>query len=235
MARSYGDIQGLSTGIADRPLEVLHAGQEVAHFVFVDNDRDFFSLDPVTQSYVLHPNFASWFDTHGARYASCYVLLEGNIHNSKFAVMQGQPVDFWDSGLPAIWQTGVQLVPRSVVESYFAPFVARLQHKVHVLAAALRDVQVQVVLPPPPIASNEQIAAAWSGVAREQVANAWLRLKVYRLYSALIQQNLQDNGLFTLPPPVAAMDENGFLIQPLWEGATHAQPDYYRLLVPRES
>jgi hypothetical protein len=101
------------------------------------------------------------------------------------------------------------------------------------IAAELPSARRYVLAPPPPIPSEEQIRKnpAIFNFAQYGVEDATVRLKIYNRYIGIVREFCEQTRLNFIPPAPDTRDEAGFLREPYWEGATHANADYYRSIV----
>ncbi len=88
---------------------------------------------------------------------------------------------------------------------------------------------------PPPISDNGYILAHpdryEKRFERHGVAPKNLRLKLWKLYSQIIQGYCADAGITYVPVPDAAKDDEGFLFREGWGNEpTHASPAYGKLV-----
>jgi hypothetical protein len=91
------------------------------------------------------------------------------------------------------------------------------------------------VAPPPPfreVDEDLQLPTAFAPHAGKGIVPARIRMKLYRLRNHLARQHWQSKGVGFLPPPVGAMDEDGFLLRSFWDrDPTHANANYGALVV----
>jgi hypothetical protein len=162
--------------------------------------------------------------------------VAGNHHNLIGLLNHPRKFDFVlpsDPQLPLLEDH--EVVPAAFLEAALA---SHLEYPLRLLAtlartAGCRAVQLQS---PPPNPSAEHIARHPDEVFRDTVeqlgvAPASLRLKLWRLHSALYQKACDAAGVQFLPPPAEAIDPGGFLCERAWgRDATHAS-DWYGDLV----
>lgn len=155
-------------------------------------------------------------------------LIGGNEHNARFMMAQPRPFDVVHPRGPAL-QGGRQVVPRAVIRQLLQEGMATTQLTLRVLAGLFPLAQRRVVAPPPPIASEAQIRSHPEifDFNRHGVEDAGVRLKVYEIMLDLLQAMATQAGYTYLPPPPQNRDAQGFLAEPYWNIATHAQPAYY--------
>ena len=155
-------------------------------------------------------------------------LIGGNEHNARFMMAQPRPFDVVHPRGPAL-QGGRQVVPRAVIRQLLQEGMATTQLTLKVLAGLFPLAQRRVVAPPPPIASETQIRSHPEifDFNRYGVEDAGVRLKVYEIMLDLLQAMATEAGYTYLPPPPQNRDAQGFLSEPYWNIATHAQPAYY--------
>ena len=67
--------------------------------------------------------------------------------------------------------------------------------------------------------------------SRQRLAPAHLRLKVYRVYVALLQGICNGLDIRFVPVPAEAQDAEGYLVERHWHGCTHADSTYYEPLL----
>jgi hypothetical protein len=129
---------------------------------------------------------------------------------------------------PAL-QPGRQVVPRSVIRQLLQEGMATTQLTLKTLAGLFPHAQRRVVAPPPPIESEAQIRSHPEifDFGRYGVQDAGVRLKVYEIMLELLAAMAKESGYTFLAPPPENRDEQGFLAEPYWNIATHAQPAYY--------
>jgi hypothetical protein len=103
-----------------------------------------------------------------------------------------------------------------------------------VLKARFPSAEMVHVLSPPPIPDEAQIQADpevfVNLLARYGLAPAPLRRKIYRVYGEVLEERLAEIGVRLLGPPDGTVDD-GYLREDLWVGATHAGPEYGRLVL----
>lgn len=90
------------------------------------------------------------------------------------------------------------------------------------------------IAPPPPIRSSEWIASHpeifGDLIAQYGLSSPAFRLKIYSFFLDVLERELAVFGVSLMRPPAAGVDEDGFLRNEFWSGATHANEGYGRLV-----
>jgi len=127
-----------------------------------------------------------------------------------------------------------QIVPLEVVRRELRDRAEGLVRSCAALAALLPTTEVVQVMPPPPIADEAQIRRRpevfVQVVEQFGVAPAPLRRKIYEIHEATLRDALSGVGVRLLSAPSDACDD-GYLAEPYWREATHANTAYGRLVL----
>lgn len=90
------------------------------------------------------------------------------------------------------------------------------------------------IAPPPPIPSSEWIASNpeifGDLIAEFGLASPEFRLKVYSIFLDVLERELATFDVNLIRPPLAGVDDAGFLKREFWSGATHANEGYGELV-----
>lgn len=129
-----------------------------------------------------------------------------------------------------------QVVPSAVVERQVRDSMGRTREIFKALRAIRPRTRIIQVMPPPPIASQEQILRSQEPFVRGlegayRITPLSLRLKYHSLYVRESIAALGAMGIECLLPPEEAMAGDGSLREPYWLGATHGNPAYGGLVL----
>ncbi len=164
-------------------------------------------------------------------------VIGGNQYAVLSTVQHPRPFHFCMPGEECHPGQGVELVPFRALEHFF---VSGLRDgNGERLAALRRSTRAKMVhlLAPPPKRKNHYIEHyhdthfAEEGIARLGVSNPKLRMKFWKLQNRAIEDICRELGIETVPPPLAARDQHGYLPRSFYAGdATHANVDYGELV-----
>lgn len=156
----------------------------------------------------------------------------GNEHNVLGLLNHPVPFDFVLPEQPDLpLDETVDVVPAKIVESWMR---ARLEQITFRILGAVRqsvDSPLFHLESPPPIPSNDFIHSVPDSVFQDRigdlgVAPAWLRYKLWRLRSSLVQGFASGLGIEIVFVPKNMQDANGMLVESAWQNATHANAHY---------
>ncbi len=130
------------------------------------------------------------------------------------------------------------IIPYRILESDFSKGIrARDGASLKALRDATRA-RVVHVLAPPPKRDNEHILKhhesrfALDNIVGLGVSPPELRMKFWKLQRRILEDVCEEFGIEVLPPPPAALDEEGFLAPEYYASdATHANPAYGELVL----
>jgi hypothetical protein len=175
--------------------------------------------------------------TAGDRRALMVMSIAGNHHNQIGLLNHPRKFDFVLPSAPDLPLLGDhEVVPAAFIEATLA---SRLAYALRLLATLARTAQCRVVhlQSPPPNPSAEHIARHpdemfKDAVEQYGVAPASVRLKLWKLHSALFRKACDELGIPFVPPPPEAVDPSGFLVERAWgRDATHASDWYGELVI----
>ncbi|MET0582161.1 MAG: hypothetical protein ABWZ08_09340 [Pseudoxanthomonas sp.] len=169
----------------------------------------------------------------GARIVSC---AGGNRHNVIGLMRSPVPFDFVlpeNPGLPVV--PDYKLVPSALMEDFLRRDVASEK----VMLAAIKAVAPGLVHieSPPPVADDVFITENADeyfrsrDILRVGVTPAWIRFKLWRVYSKVIRGYCDELGIGFVPTPKTVTDENGFLLPIARIDATHGNQWYAEKIV----
>lgn len=233
LARSLGTVQkGVWDAMLEAPLPVLdEEGGHLADFVLLNPKAKFFGEQAGRR--VIAAPFASALTRHNQAESLCLVSLHGNDHNGRFMCRHAVPFDFVCPQVPDQIQLGRQIIPRAVMLRQLGTSGAIVADKLGAIQRLLPHARIVFVLPPPPIPDAAQLLSNPEAFdfERHPIEDKWVRLKIYHAYVEVLAQACHQLSVPVLPPPPKALDAEGFLARPHWQGATHAAPSYYSLLL----
>lgn len=172
-------------------------------------------------------------DRHRPRVAS---VIGGNYHNALALVRHPRPFDFHLSGEPSPpLDPQAEPVPEALVRAALEAGLARDRLRLTLLHAAIGPfVHLES---PPPVRDDRFIAAAADayfrarGIARDGVAPAAVRYRIWRLNSGLFRTMVEELGGTMLPVPPGVQDVDGFLRPDLAADATHGNAAYGEAMI----
>jgi hypothetical protein len=179
-----------------------------------------------------------WFGRRSRR-GDCTMALAiaGNDHNVLGLLNHPRRFDFvlpTEPELPLL--DDHEVVPAALIEGALARLVEYPIALTKALAHAL-PCRVVYLQSPPPIPSAEHIARHPDEMFRAElerrgVAPPSLRLKLWKLHSAVWRRACDEAGVPILPPPPEAVDAAGFLAARAWgRDATHGNEWYGDLVI----
>ncbi len=234
MARSLGSVRkGVWDAALAAPLAVTdEAGGHLADFLLLNPKAQVFARQG--DAWAIADPWAGRLAAHNQPDTLCLVSMHGNDHNGRFMCRHEVPFDFICPQVPDPILLGRQIIPRAVMLRQLGSSAALVGGKLGAIQRLLPRARIVFVLPPPPIADAAQIQANPEAFdfERHPIEDKWLRLKVYHAYVEVLSQACHALNVPVLPPPAQARDADGFLAAPHWQGATHAAPSYYSLLLP---
>lgn len=164
-------------------------------------------------------------------------VIGGNQHQTMGLIQHERSFDFLEPGGGGVRpREGVDIIP------YAALFDTMRRHirqgrdgpRMEQVRAAAKCPVVHVVGPPPKehaehILKNHETSYASAGILEKGVSPAPLRMKLWRLQVAVLEEVCADLGLVLLLPPPGTQTAAGFL-QPAFyrNDATHANSEYGR-------
>ncbi|MEH3145218.1 MAG: hypothetical protein PGN34_07680 [Methylobacterium frigidaeris] len=167
----------------------------------------------------------------------CISTIAGNAHNVLALMATDPPFDFRMPDDAGPLRPGAEPIPYGSIRLSFR----RILHDGDL--SMLRAASVAVpelrfhLESPPPLRDEALIRARMDPYFLERypearVADAWLRLKMWRLHSALFAEACEGLGIGFVPAPAEAMDRDGFL-RPDYAhptSSTHANEEYGALV-----
>ncbi len=158
--------------------------------------------------------------------------IGGNEHNINFLTAHPRPFDFVHPAVPSL-DPRRQILPLADMRTIVAGLLRGTLSTTRLLAGQLGKAQRYYLAPPPPNPSEAYVRShpAVFDFTETGVEDATVRLKLYELYLELVADFCREESLTFLPPPPGTRDAKGFLIEALWNGATHAAPAYYDSVV----
>ncbi len=167
----------------------------------------------------------------------CVSTIAGNAHNVLAMIAADPPFDFHTPGGLEPVDEAAHLIPYgSVRRSFEATLADGDLSMLRAASAALPEMRVHVESPPP-LRDNGLIRARMDRYFVDahpgaEVADPWLRLKMWRLHSAVTRAACEGLGIAVLPAPAEAADADGFLLPDFADdrSATHANAAYGALV-----
>ncbi len=178
----------------------------------------------------LRPDLEEWLEAYDD--ADLILLSVSGSDWLNFCISnRPEPFDFILPSAPDLPLTpGARIIPYAEIKE------ALRQHIRHIvlgvgLVAKHAKAPVAYLEPPPPIESNDHIAAtaAWEkdAIASRGMTSPWLRLKFYRLHSELIAEACSAAGVPFHHVPDNARTENGFITPDgVGDDPMHATPGW---------
>lgn len=159
------------------------------------------------------------------------LLVGGNEHSAAAFCEHDVPWDFHLTGDEEL-DPSRQVLALSAVRRLLQLQMWMVEASLSVITREFTHTRRSYVCPPPPIPSLDHIKKNPEvfDFERHPVAPARFRMKVYRVFVALLEQICRERSIAFLPPPAEACDADGFLIEAMWAGCTHAQPSFYSSL-----
>jgi hypothetical protein len=159
-------------------------------------------------------------------------LVGGNEHNDLCFCEHPVPWDFHLPGVDTL-DPSRQVLPLSLIERLLRERLDRVAATLYFLGREFNLARRHCICPPPPIPSSEHIIGHPEvfDFSRQRLAPAHLRLKVYRVYVALLQGICNGLDIRFVPVPAEAQDAEGYLVERHWYGCTHADATYYEPLL----
>ena len=132
---------------------------------------------------------------------------------------------------------GDHYIPSSLVKEILKKRMASTTKVIHFLAALFRN-KLYLLESPPPSPSEEHLRTALDqnaylieNVGRYGISPAPLRLGLWRIRSEIMKKITQALSCVYLTCPTASQDDAGYLIEPAWSNATHANERYGAMVV----
>lgn len=231
MAQCFGEVDADLDRVSAGPVPVRSPDPEAAISLLLLSRRTaFVAFEPGPQGLSVRANAALLeavrrYDRPDARVA---LLINGNEHNSQFMLASPVPFDFEHPRVPGLLP-GRQPVPARFVRKRIEASLALTRLTVAFLAGQLPRAQRFFVAPPPPIPSEAHIRAHPEGFdfAGRAIEHPRVRLKVYEAYLDALADLCAASGVTLLRTPARQRDAEGFLVEPMWYGCTHARPESY--------
>ncbi|SFU97951.1 hypothetical protein SAMN02799631_03599 [Methylobacterium sp. 174MFSha1.1] len=167
----------------------------------------------------------------------CISTIAGNAHNVLALMATEPPFDFHMPGETGPLLPGAEPIPYATIRLS----VRQILHEgdlsmLYAAQAAVPELRFHIESPPP-LRDEALIRARMDPYFLERhpaarVADAGLRLKMWRLHSTLFAEACEALGLIFVPAPKAAMDPDGFLRPELAHptSSTHANEAYGALV-----
>jgi hypothetical protein len=165
-----------------------------------------------------------------------FSFLGGNDHSVLSLIEHPVPYDFYlpgDGRYPMLM--GRQPVPLLTIQTLIGNMIKGTVAMLTAIRYTLPNWRVVHAMPPPPIASEEQIHRVTeeyfrTALAQYGVTPISIRMKVYVVYCQLMQEALSKLDIQTLYPPIDAQDAGGALIENYALGCTHGNDAYGALV-----
>jgi len=166
--------------------------------------------------------------------APIFSLVGGAVHHDVGLFVHPRPYDFVlpeSQDLPMT--DNAELVPYAAVH---AALRMRVEPYFEIMAAVRAATQGPMFhMESPPVYAGEAVPnepdwIAFYGADR-QVAPAWLRYKLWRVHSMIVQDYCAEAGITYVPAPPEASDAQGFLLDKFYGTLAHANQDYGALVL----
>lgn len=212
-----------------------HDGCEYFIFNTMQQGANFqFSVPAENGGYVLNPALVQLIDERvPGDYQRVFIsMFGGNAHNALTLLEHPRPFDFilpQHADCPRI--SGTELVPCGIISRFISKLAEPYMLNLATLRNAFPDSIIHIESPPP-LGDDDYLLENLEGYFRDQTedpkpAPRWLRYKLWRLHSALIQEHAEAHGVEFLPAPSEAIDEEGFLLRSDYgSDSTHAGASY---------
>jgi hypothetical protein len=160
------------------------------------------------------------------------LLLGGNTHNMFGLVQHPEPFDFVLAEQPDLPVAKVAaVIPAGAVRAELEARLAGYGHGMSRLRKAYANLPMSQLESPPPIPSEAHIrqhpGIFAEAIAKDGVAPATLRYKLWRLHSAIFKDMCARSHVGFLPVPAATQDSQGMMRQEAWSSdRTHGNTWY---------
>lgn len=225
----------------DRQAELYEGEQSLQYYVF-DTIRmgvDFqFTVPDGTGNYILNPQISELIEEKvPADRERLYIsMFGGNAHNALTLLEHPRPFDFFlpeELDLPV--EEGVEMLTSEYVKS----FILKMSEIYRLNTLTLKEFSDSPVYhfeSPPPVQSNSFIfdhLENWFKSESEdpRIAPKYLRYKLWRMHSNVIEESCRACGVQFIKTPAEALDPEGFLLEEHGRDSTHADGSFGGLLL----
>lgn len=225
----------------DRPAELYEGEETIQYFVF-DTIRmgvDFqFTVPDETGNYVLNPKIKELVDEKVPENRErLYIsMFGGNAHNALTLLEHPRPFDFYLPAQPALpIEDGAEIL----TAGYIRNFIMKMSEIYRLNTLTLKEFSDRPVFhfeSPPPVQSNTFISDHLENWFKAEgsdssIAPKYLRYKLWRIHSNVIEESCQAGGIEFLKTPTEAFDADGFLLEEHGRDSTHADGSFGQLLL----
>lgn len=163
-----------------------------------------------------------------------FSMLGGNYHNVFGLIEHPVKFDFCAYDNDSELSDDRTFIPYNLMRALFSKRLSVVLDNITRLGE-MGGVSIHHVCSPPPIFNSEHIKEH-PGVFREKlhlgISPPGIRMKLYNLQTSIFRDYCSINNIGFIPPPVQALDENGFLRECYWcHDPTHGNKDYGRLVL----
>ncbi|GJD51609.1 hypothetical protein OPKNFCMD_4364 [Methylobacterium crusticola] len=168
------------------------------------------------EGYRLDPGVAAGLRRQVGPETLCISTIAGNAHNVLALMATEPPFDFMTPGGAEPVSPRAELVPYASVRLSFRTILDEGDlSMLHATGLAVPEMRYHLESPPP-LRDGDLIRSRMDQYfiqtyPEAQVADSWLRLKMWRLHSALFAEACETLGIAFLPAPPEAVDPDGFL------------------------
>lgn len=162
--------------------------------------------------------------------ATVLSTVGGNSHHTMALLASDRPFDFILSEAPSLpLDETVEYIPEKQLRDSLRRRV--ISHTALLVAMAKAGrASIFHSESPPPSPDDDQFRRDLAARTPKPAASPWLRLKMWRLHSAVVRHICEDSGVTFLAHPPAAVDAHGFLLPAYFHNATHANTAYARMV-----
>lgn len=164
-----------------------------------------------------------------------FAFINGNEHSVLSMVQHPLPYDFhlpWREDLELL--PGRQPLPLEVITRQLEQALKQTNAILLAMRLTLPRIRLVLVMPPPPLASEESIRKVPEVFADQfeqfGITPLSIRLKYYLYYTEMLSQTARNSGIEILPVPPQALNPDGSLADPYTYGCTHGNEHYGALV-----
>lgn len=232
MARQFGAFSEQWEEMIEGVISILDPDRSVVGYLIITYDiGNFFKAIELDGQHYLttETRFQAPLEALNIKGNTSFLLVGGNEH-SQFIQTHPVPFDFYHPDCPDRWVAGRQVIGSNVIQQILSRALERVRVRLTIIRNLMSKTNLQVVAPPPPIPSTEHLHlhSECFNFALRPLEDRWVRLKVYKLYIEEVRSMCVALGLGFIEPPAQCVDADGFLLEPYWHQATHAEPAYYQ-------
>jgi len=237
----HSHLSSIVYHLNDRPAELYEGEQSIQYYVF-DTMRmgvDFqFSVKDDNGNYILNPAIRDMAKEKIPSHRDIiYIsMFGGNAHNALTLLEHPHPFDFIipeDTTLPIEENCEVLTI------GYIEEFILKMSEIYRLNTASLKYSVKEPVFhfeSPPPIGSNKFILDHLENWFKNEenssrIAPKYLRYKLWRTHSRIIQSSCNSCGVNFIETPLEAFDEEGFLKEEHARDSTHADGSFGGLIL----